>query len=206
MVRDMDGRAPRLNGASCTITRGPGNCLIRRRRARNMRAMTSSAGPPLVLGSSLSGLLVSLALSRRGVEHRLVGGDEPASIPRLGESLNDTASPELFRTIWFPSSAGLWTTTAAAGMVGRLLAEPARGAWYERTMRGLLRFHDLLEGMAQGRRGRGWKGWSSTPTRSRSDTPARPIRKSVTLPVKSLYEDLDPRSAGRDATGGRGRW
>src|SRR5438093_11149772 len=54
-------------------------------------------GPPVILGSSLSGLLVSLSLSREGIEHVLVGGDEPPAIPRLGESVNDTASPELWR-------------------------------------------------------------------------------------------------------------
>jgi hypothetical protein len=53
--------------------------------------------PPVILGSSLSGLLVSLSLSRAGVEHVLVGGDEPAAVPRLGEALTDCASPELWR-------------------------------------------------------------------------------------------------------------
>ncbi len=60
-----------------------------------MRAM--SQGPIVILGSSLSGLLVSLSLSRAGVEHVLVGGDEPAAVPRLGEALTDCASPELWR-------------------------------------------------------------------------------------------------------------
>src|SRR4051794_38331163 len=55
---------------------------------------------PVILGSSLSGLLVSQALSREGIEHIVVGDDvEPPEIPRLGESLNDTASPELWR--WY---------------------------------------------------------------------------------------------------------
>jgi hypothetical protein len=51
----------------------------------------------VVLGSSLSGVLVSLSLSRAGVEHVLVGGAEPPAIPRLGEALTDCASPELWR-------------------------------------------------------------------------------------------------------------
>lgn len=51
----------------------------------------------VVLGSSLSGVLVSLSLSRAGIEHVLVGGAEPPAIPRLGEALTDCASPELWR-------------------------------------------------------------------------------------------------------------
>src|SRR5258706_11186074 len=51
----------------------------------------------VVLGSSLSGVLVSLSLSRAGIEHVLVGGGEPPAIPRLGEALTDCASPELWR-------------------------------------------------------------------------------------------------------------
>src|SRR5580765_3917092 len=54
--------------------------------------------PPVILGSSLSGLLVSLSLSRAGIEHIVVGSDEPPpAIPRLGESIIDTSSPELWR-------------------------------------------------------------------------------------------------------------
>lgn len=55
-------------------------------------------GLPVVLGSSATGILVSLALSREGIDHVLIGSDEPpAPIPRLGESLIDTSSPELWR-------------------------------------------------------------------------------------------------------------
>jgi len=54
-------------------------------------------GKPVVIGSTVSGLLVSLALSRAGIEHVLLGGDKPKGEPRLGESLNETASPELWR-------------------------------------------------------------------------------------------------------------
>ncbi len=54
--------------------------------------------PPVIIGSSLSGLLVSQSLSRAGIDHVLVGSDEPPPpIPRLGESLIDTSSPELWR-------------------------------------------------------------------------------------------------------------
>ncbi len=52
---------------------------------------------PVVVGSSMSGLLISDALSREGIEHYLIGGDRPHSVPRLGESMNECASPELWR-------------------------------------------------------------------------------------------------------------
>src|SRR5256885_6357060 len=60
--------------------------------SRKMAAMSV-----VVLGSSLSGVLVSLSLSRAGIEHVLVGGEEPPAIPRLGEALTDCASPEPWR-------------------------------------------------------------------------------------------------------------
>jgi flavin-dependent dehydrogenase len=53
---------------------------------------------PVVLGSSATGLLLSLQLSRDGIDHILIGTDEPPpAIPRLGESIIDTSSPELWR-------------------------------------------------------------------------------------------------------------
>ena len=51
---------------------------------------------PVILGSSLTGLLISLSLSRQGVAHTLVGGGPPNDQPRLGESLNECASPGLW--------------------------------------------------------------------------------------------------------------
>jgi flavin-dependent dehydrogenase len=59
--------------------------------------MAKYASLPVVVGSSMSGLLISDALSREGVEHYLIGGDRPPSIPRLGESMNECASPDLWR-------------------------------------------------------------------------------------------------------------
>lgn len=52
---------------------------------------------PVVIGSAMSGLMVSLSLSAAGIKHVLIGGPEPSPIPRLGESLNEAASPELWR-------------------------------------------------------------------------------------------------------------
>lgn len=66
---------------------------------------------PVVLGSSLTGLLVSRALARDGIEHILVGGERPPLRPRLGESMNEGAAiacwdllgPE-FRPFFYPKS------------------------------------------------------------------------------------------------------
>ncbi len=69
---------------------GPGFCV-------HIRAiMNQNHSRPVVIGSSFAGVLVSLSLSRAGVRHVLIGGDEPDESPRLGESLNECASPELF--------------------------------------------------------------------------------------------------------------
>lgn len=52
----------------------------------------------MVLGSSATGILVSLQLSRDGIPHILIGSnDPPPDVPRLGESIIDTSSPELWR-------------------------------------------------------------------------------------------------------------
>lgn len=94
----------------------------------------STNAPPVVVGSSLTGLLVSLALSREGVEHVVIGGPEPARIPRLGESLNECAAPELWRLFrdelpasFFPKSHisllnGEYATMAKLGDPGRSFA------------------------------------------------------------------------------------
>jgi len=55
--------------------------------------------PAVVLGSSLTGLLISRSLSRAGVAHVLVGGEEPSHAPRLGESLNECSGPSLCRIL-----------------------------------------------------------------------------------------------------------
>ncbi|MCL4692159.1 MAG: hypothetical protein KJ060_06585, partial [Candidatus Hydrogenedentes bacterium] len=56
-----------------------------------------------------------------------------------------------FVQIWFPSSSGVWATTAVTGMIRTLLENPSyAGAQYESMMRGLLRFHNTLEDMIHG--------------------------------------------------------
>ncbi len=56
-----------------------------------------------------------------------------------------------FIQIWFPSSAGLWTATAAAGLAAKMIDEPLKyGAEYETMMHNLLPFHDHLEAMIHG--------------------------------------------------------
>lgn len=57
---------------------------------------SSLNGLPVIVGSSFSGVLLSLKLSESGVEHVLIGGDPPNDDPRLGESLNECAAPELY--------------------------------------------------------------------------------------------------------------
>jgi len=68
-------------------------------------------GLPVIVASSLSGLLISLSLARSGIRHVLIGGDEPQDVPRLGESLNENASLDLLhhfgadlRQFFFPKS------------------------------------------------------------------------------------------------------
>ncbi|GMV93634.1 MAG: hypothetical protein AMXMBFR82_34120 [Candidatus Hydrogenedentota bacterium] len=56
-----------------------------------------------------------------------------------------------FVQIWFPSSSGVWATTAVTGMIRTLLENPSyAGAQYESMMRGLLKFHGTLEDMIHG--------------------------------------------------------
>lgn len=61
-----------------------------------------ASGQPLVIGCGISGLIASRGLTRRGIDHVLVGGP-PSTAPQLGESL-DLAASILF-PMWFPSLA-----------------------------------------------------------------------------------------------------
>ena len=56
---------------------------------------------PVILGSSLTGLLISHSLSEQNISHILIGGDCPRVEPRLGESMNEGASLNLWRTLGF---------------------------------------------------------------------------------------------------------
>ncbi len=54
---------------------------------------------PVIIGSSLTGLLISNALSQQGIAHVLIGGDRPKIQPRLGESMNEGASVALWQSL-----------------------------------------------------------------------------------------------------------
>jgi hypothetical protein len=54
-------------------------------------------------------------------------------------------------SVWFPSSAGLWTTVAACRLLPHIFDQPEElGMRYEKTLKPLLEFHKHLEGMIQG--------------------------------------------------------
>lgn len=96
------------------------------------------------------------AWARRGLDYRSVF---PATRPVMdlqhkyfirdrGYGRNWLLCGGAFMGIWFPSSAGLWTSLVAARLAPRLLAEPeTQGRIYENTLRPLLDFHELLNGM-----------------------------------------------------------
>lgn len=54
--------------------------------------MYSRYPQPAIIGAGLTGLLISLALSRARIGHILIGGPPPADGPRLGESLSVEAT------------------------------------------------------------------------------------------------------------------
>ncbi len=51
---------------------------------------------PVIIASSLTGLLISYSLSKKKIEHILVGGDEPGEQPKLGESMNELSSADFW--------------------------------------------------------------------------------------------------------------
>ncbi|MCB0162470.1 MAG: hypothetical protein KDD83_30240, partial [Caldilineaceae bacterium] len=57
--------------------------------------MPSTHPIPAVIGSGLSGLLISHALSKAGIDHVLIGGPPSTGSPRLGESLGIPATVHL---------------------------------------------------------------------------------------------------------------
>ncbi|MCB0212607.1 MAG: hypothetical protein KDJ52_24905, partial [Anaerolineae bacterium] len=52
---------------------------------------------PVIIASSLTGLLISYSLSKARIPHILIGGAEPDDKPKLGESMNERASLECWR-------------------------------------------------------------------------------------------------------------
>lgn len=62
----------------------------------------------VVVGSSLTGLLVSASLSRASVAHTLIGGPPPDDRPRLGESMNEGASALMWRLFGFDATPYLF--------------------------------------------------------------------------------------------------
>lgn len=73
-------------------------------------------GVPAIVGSGLSGLMVSRALARAGVRHTLIGSP-PNDLPRLGESLNLEGTLGLLE--WFPELEPYYfTKKLVVGFVG----------------------------------------------------------------------------------------
>jgi len=77
---------------------------------------------PAIIGSGLTGLLISLALSKARVQHVLIGGPPPTNRPRLGESLNLGATiyflaefPELISCYYAKQFAKIITDTVVGG-------------------------------------------------------------------------------------------
>jgi flavin-dependent dehydrogenase len=77
---------------------------------------TAGRRQPVIIGSGLSGLMVSRALSRAGIRHTLLGGP-PNDLPRLGESLNLEGTLGLLES--FPDLAPYYfTKKLVVGYVG----------------------------------------------------------------------------------------
>ncbi len=119
--------------------------------------------------------LLAEAYARRGVNylssfpdvHPAIDMNHQYSIRDRAYGANWLLAGGGFVQIWFPSSAGLWTTTAASELAPKLIESPLEvGAEYERMMRNLLKFHDHLERMIHGDAFRShgdayrfWSGW-----------------------------------------------
>ena len=69
---------------------------------------------PTIIGSGLTGLLISLALSKAQISHRVIGGPPPTGSPRLGESLNLEAT--IFFLKEFPELAEYYYEKAFASV------------------------------------------------------------------------------------------
>lgn len=106
---------------------------------------------PTIIGSGLTGLLISLALSKAGIGHVLIGGPPPVGSPRLGESLNLEAT--LYFLSEFPELADCYYQKdfahVLAGNIGgyfsfSFLAETGSriglGIWGKQSPQGLIHF------------------------------------------------------------------
>ena len=80
----------------------PPGSMIAVRHVPNQSSSDRELPCPVILGTGLSGLAVSRALSAAGIEHVLIG-DPPGETPRLGESLNAEGSLEIAQQ--FPALA-----------------------------------------------------------------------------------------------------
>ena len=103
--------------------------------------------------------LLERAYRRRGLDYRPLYPEQHQPIQELRHTYfvreraygaNWLLAGGGFINIWFPSSTGLWTATAAAGMAARLIKDPSLGRHYQKYMRGLVKLHSLWEKMAHG--------------------------------------------------------
>ena len=101
------------------------------------------------------------AFTRRGVDYRYFYPEHKKETMEIvhryyrrdrAHGANWVLAGGSYISIWFPSGAGLWTTLAVSRMAKLLIEEPLKyGPEYQEMMtEPLLRFHELLEGMARG--------------------------------------------------------
>jgi len=59
--------------------------------------LVSIESPPVIISSSITGLFISISLSKAEIPHVLIGGNAPGGQARLGESVNQTASIDFWK-------------------------------------------------------------------------------------------------------------
>ena len=97
-----------------------------------------SGDGPVVLGSGVTGLLVSASLSKAGIAHTLLGGPPPDDRPRLGESMNEGSSALMWRLFGFDATPHLYMKSHISLVHGEL-ASLAYAANPRRTVPGVQR-------------------------------------------------------------------